>query len=429
MKLKNLNRVVILIMWLFTAFSCNGNENEPKLSIVELKLEKSSIVLEENETVSIKITSGNGSYKSSTSPTGIVSTHVKYNVIDITALKIGSTTLTVTDTKEKSATIAIEVETIPPVDPDADGKFSLAIYPDTQTEVYAHNYSLFVDRSEWIVSQRDALDIRGVLHIGDVVNWDDAPVREVWSPDDDHRQFVFAALGLQPLRDAGIPTSLSIGNHDTMATGGDNGGSARDTRYTYEYQRMTESFNYYLDDAELIPTWKAFEDEKVDNGYWTFEAAGVKWLALNIELWPHTAVTNWAKGVIEANPDRNVIIQSHNIFNGSCNIDGAGQDRERWQYGDNSPQRLWNQLVEPYTNVKIVTSGHTGNECANVFTTANGNKIIGTLQNNANGRDYNPVRILEINVNDGTAVTYHYATRDNSTKGHKELTGLTFIKE
>ncbi|MFT3943391.1 MAG: metallophosphoesterase [Ancrocorticia sp.] len=310
---------------------------------------------------------------------------------------------------------------------DADGKFSLAIYPDTQKEVYAYINSLFVDRSNWVVSQKDALDIRGVLHIGDVVNWDDAPIRNPWTTED-HPQYEYAVEGLNPLRAAGIPTSLSIGNHDTMATGGGNGGAARDPRYTYAYQRMTDSFNYYLDDAERIPTWKAFENGKVDNGYWTFEAAGARWLVLNLELWPRASVVNWAKGVIASNGDKNVVIQTHNVFNGSCNIDSAGQDVGQWQYGDSSPQRVWNQLVEPYSNVKVVTSGHTGYQCAKVFTTSAGNKVIGTLQNNANGKEHNPVRILEIDVNNGRATTWNHATRNNFTGDRVELAGLNFIR-
>lgn len=433
MKLKAINNTIVLIMFLLVGYSCNSKNDEPSPGpgVKELKLEKSSVELQEGESITVKIISGNGNYKTSTSTKDIVLTSpIDNKEISISGLKKGTTTVTVTDAKDKSATIAVKVEEkTPTVDPrDADGKFSFAIYPDTQTEVFAHNNSLFVDRSKWVVSQKDVLDIRGVLHIGDVVNWDDAPIRNPWTTVD-HPQYEFAVLGLKPLREAGIPTSLSIGNHDTMATGGGNGGSARDHCCTYEYQRMTESFNYYLDDAERIPTWKAFEEGKVDNGYWTFEAAEAKWLVINLELWPRTSVVEWAKGIIDANGDRNVIIQTHNLFNGSCTIDGAGQDKERWQYGDNSPQRVWNQLVEPYPNVKVVTSGHTGSQCAKVFTTSKGNNVVGTLQNNANGKDYNPVRILELDVKNGKATTWNYATRNNSTLNKVELTGLNFIRK
>lgn len=414
--------------------------------IVELKLEKNSIEIEEGKSTTVKITSGNGGYQVSTSPEGIVTALVnEENEISVTALKKGTTTITITDGKKKSATIAITVQE--KHDPDADGKFSLAIIGDTQVEPYPSTYTLFTERTEWIVSKIDEYDIRGVLHTGDVVNWDGSPVRNPWVPNADEQcQYVYAAMAMQILRDAGIPTSLSVGNHDTMATGGgdcgctqptptlncggarwDNDGKIGSNR-TYEYQRMTHSFNHYLDDAELIPTWVAYENEKVDNGYWTFEAAGAEWLVLNLELWPRTEVTSWAKDVIEANRNKNVIIQTHHMFDGNCNIPGGDSDRYGG-YGDNSPRRVWNQLVEPNSHVKIVTSGHVGNECAKIHTTANGHKVLGTLQNNPNGRDFNPTRILEIDVVNGTAKTWHYSPRDNRTVGAQTFTGLSFIKK
>lgn len=316
----------------------------------------------------------------------------------------------------------------PPVAPaDADGKFAMAIYPDTQTEVYADAYTRLLKRSQWVADNAKALDIRGVMHTGDVVNWDDAMDPYNWTTAN-HPQYEFAVKGLQPIIDSGLPLSMSIGNHDTMATGGGNGGSARDTRKTYEYQRITQSFNYYLDQAEKIPGWTAFEAGKVDNGYYTMEAAGAKWLILNMELWPRETALQWAKGVIASHPNYNVMIQSHNIFNGSCSIDGAGTDAQKWQYGDASPQRLWNQLVEPFSNVKVVTSGHTGVQCAQLFTTKAGNKVVGTLQNDANATD-NWVRLLEIDVANGTAKTWEYSSLRSLSANEKVFTGLSFLKK
>lgn len=321
---------------------------------------------------------------------------------------------------------------------DADGKFAFAIYPDTQTEVQSVGLFVkqqFIDRSNWVVANRDTLDIRAVLHVGDVVNWDTAPYREVWNPNDDHHQYVGAVRGLQPLRDANMPTSLSIGNHDSMATG-PIGGSARPTYETIPagvtvkmLQRMTDAFNYYLRHSEDIPTWQPFDPAKVDNGYWTLEAAGADWLVLNVELWPRAAVITWAKGIIEAHPTRNVIIHTHNMFTGSgstISIDGAGNDSTSWSYGDSSPQRTWNQLVEPYPNVKFVACGHTGTQGARMFTTGLGYKVVGVLGNNVSGT-YNPVRILEIDVANNSATTWNYATSDNQSRDLATFTGLGFI--
>lgn len=111
MKLKKLHLAILFLLCPFVGYSCGG-EKEITTPAEDLKLEKNSLVLEENETVSIKIISGNGSYKKSTSPMGIVSAHITGDLIDITALEIGNTTLTVTDARDKSASIAIGVKEV-----------------------------------------------------------------------------------------------------------------------------------------------------------------------------------------------------------------------------------------------------------------------------------------------------------------------------
>ena len=55
---------------------------------------------------------------------------------------------------------------------DGDGHFTIATYPDTQQEVFNWAGTRFIDRSQWLVDQRKALDLRFVVHTGDVVNWD-----------------------------------------------------------------------------------------------------------------------------------------------------------------------------------------------------------------------------------------------------------------
>lgn len=114
MKFKKVSIVILLLFHTFIGYSCGGDK-EISTPGEDLKLEKSSIIMEEAETVSIKIISGNGDYKRATSPMGIVEAHIKNGTIVITALQIGNTTLTVTDARNKSASIAIEVK-----EPDID---------------------------------------------------------------------------------------------------------------------------------------------------------------------------------------------------------------------------------------------------------------------------------------------------------------------
>src|SRR3954447_2081082 len=196
----------------------------------------------------------------------------------------------------------------PPAANEGDGTFTIATIPDTQPEVFSSADTRFVDRSKWLVAQKDALDLRFVAHTGDVVNWDT----------DAHDQYVIAEAALDPLEDAGIPYQLSIGNHDTLATGV--GGSARDPLRTREYQRTTTTFNQFWSAADYSALGGVFEAGKVDNTYSTFSAEGADWLVLNLELWPRVSVVDWAEGVIAGHPGHNVIIQTHSFLNPAGDI-------------------------------------------------------------------------------------------------------------
>ncbi|MCQ2478949.1 MAG: metallophosphoesterase, partial [Clostridia bacterium] len=92
---------------------------------------------------------------------------------------------------------------------DADGKFSLAIFPDTQQEVisYAAKNGNFLKRCEWLAENAKSFDVRFLVHTGDVVNWGDA----------DESQLVLASDGMAVIDEANIPVIYSLGNHDTAA--------------------------------------------------------------------------------------------------------------------------------------------------------------------------------------------------------------------
>lgn len=297
---------------------------------------------------------------------------------------------------------------------DGNGRFTVATYPDTQQEVFDWAGSRFLDRATWLVTQKAALDLRFVMHTGDVVNWDT----------DAHEQYVKAEAALDPLEAAGIPYQLSIGNHDTLATGP--GGGARDSRKTREYQRTTTTFNQFWKAADYGAVAGQFESGKVDNTYSTFTAEGADWLVLNLELWPRVAAVDWAEAVIASHPTHNVIIQTHSFLGADMAIDGAGQSVTRWGYGDSSPQYVYDRLVDPYSNVKVVTSGHTGSAGSKIVATTGGNRVaflLQTLHSNTN----NPVRLSEFDVAAGTISTRVYAPEDATTWDVNTLTGLTFI--
>lgn len=280
-----------------------------------------------------------------------------------------------------------------------DTVFSIAMIPDTQNEVrptVPRNFAdtRFRDRSQWLVDHREALDIRFVGHTGDVVNWGER----------DEYQYQVASDGVQPLEAAGIPFSLSIGNHDTRAVCA--GGSACPGESASVNVRLTPLFNQTFG-GRFTAQAGAYEAGRVDNHYSLFEAGGKRWMVLVLELWPRTPVVAWARGVVAAHPQHNVIITTHAYLDGNGTISGSNGG-----YGANSPQYLFDNLVKLYPNIRFVFSGHTGVAASRTDTGVNGNRIVSMLQ--TFHATTNPVRLIEIDTVANTATTHIYAPQTNT---------------
>ncbi|SDJ06546.1 carbohydrate-binding domain-containing protein [Nonomuraea jiangxiensis] len=292
-----------------------------------------------------------------------------------------------------------------------DTTFSFAVMPDTQQEVLNASDTRFGNRTDWLARNKSALDLRFVTHSGDVVNWD--------TPD--HSQYVIAQNAMRALEAAKVPYSLAIGNHDTQATGV--GGSARDPARTRELVRDTTVFNRYFTAARFGAVGGQFEQGKVDNSYSTYEAGGLQWLVLTLELWPRAEAVTWAKGVVAAHPRHNVIVVTHDY------IDGNGAIEQSASYGATSPQYLFDNLVKQYANVKFVFSGHTGIAANRVDTGVHGNKIYSFMQT-FHSNTTNPVRMLEIDTKADSVRTWIYAPYNDQsfTEYDRSFTGIGLVR-
>ncbi|SNT08258.1 Calcineurin-like phosphoesterase [Asanoa hainanensis] len=293
----------------------------------------------------------------------------------------------------------------------ADTKFSFAVMPDTQQEVLNASDTRFLNRTNWLVGNRSALDLRFVTSSGDVVNWD--------TPD--HSQYVIARNAMRPLETARIPYSLAIGNHDTQATGV--GGSARDPAHTRELVRDTTVFNQYFTAGQYGAVRGQFEPGKVDNSYSTFEGGGAQWLVLTLELWPRVEAVNWAKSVVAANPHSNVIVVTHDYIDGNGNIEQSAS------YGATSPQYLYDNLIKQYANIQFVFSGHVGIAGNRVDTGVHGNKIYSFLQT-FHSNTTNPVRLVEIDTASESLHTWIYGpyTNQTFTEYDRTISGIGVVR-
>lgn len=269
---------------------------------------------------------------------------------------------------------------------DADGKFTIAILPDTQQEVIGESAienELFLNRTEWLAENKEELDLRFVIHTGDIVNWGN----------EEPEQFEIASEAIAVLDEADIPVGLCLGNHDTAAVGV--GGSAADPDNTKTRVRDTESFNEYFS-LDRYPDCIPFEDDKIDNAYQFFEAGGKEWLVLTLELWPRGDVIAWANRIVEMHSDKNVIVATHSYLTSSGEL-----MQSNGGYGATSPQYLYDTFISKHENIKLVFCGHNGTSAMREDFGESGEKIV-SLLGCYHSSDKNPVQIVEIDVNEGT---------------------------
>jgi hypothetical protein len=285
---------------------------------------------------------------------------------------------------------------IPATDPSTSTTFSFAVMPDTQQEVLNPSDTRFVNRTQWLVKQKTALNLKFVTHTGDVHNWDTA----------DHSQYAASSKAMKVLEDANIPYSLAIGNHDSEATGV--GGGAAPGGNTRVKARDTSTFNSYYNASRYGGVSGAFEKDKVDNIYSLYNAGGKKFMVMPLEMWPRASVVNWAKTVIASHPDYNVIISTHDYLSGTGALETVAP------YGDTTAAALFKNLVSQYSNIKMVVSGHTGFAASRVDTGVHGNKIY-DFMTTIHSTTTNPTRMFTIDTKAGTIKTWIYCPSKNLT--------------
>lgn len=311
--------------------------------------------------------------------------------------------------------------TAPDPSPDPNNTFSIAVIGDTQAETGWPTDSRFPNRTAWLAANKKSLNLRYVIHTGDMVNWG-------WLAPN---QYAVAKNAMSTLTRAGLPYSPAIGNHDTRAVGWNGipgsrayGGSA----YAYNPEcatrlgpsacdtkklvRNTTEFNAAFPMRSLTANvGGTFEGGKVDNMWTTFAAGGSKWLILSLEFSPRKAAVEWGRKVVASHPDHNVILATHYYLNGNGKISGSNSG-----YGEASGRYLYDRIVSKYTNVKIVTSGHVGKYTRRTDTIRR-NKVVSYL-GDALGSSDNPVRILTINTKTGVVknTVYRKMTSSSATR-------------
>jgi hypothetical protein len=216
--------------------------------------------------------------------------------------------------------------------------FTIIALPDTQ--YYAATYGqIFEEQANWIVANKDALNIVMVLHEGDVV---DADVAAQWD---------VASTSLHRLDDI-VPYFITAGNHDYH-----NG--CRDS--------MIDAYFPVAGFAARPSFGGTAEPGRIENNYGVVPVGGgVSWLVLALEFGPRDEILTWADGIVGQHPELPTVIVTHAyLSNDSTRFDHLTRPDQLYSPNSypisgsiNDGEQMWQKLVSKHDNIKLVLSGH-----------------------------------------------------------------------
>ena len=201
-----------------------------------------------------------------------------------------------------------------------DFDYSFVVIGDTQTIAYKtpEKFRLIYD---WIIENKEKKNIKFVMGLGDIT---DQSLDREWN---------LAMYNIRRMADAGIPFSLTRGNHDMVDTFNKN----------YSYSEFSSSVEGSFDDS-MLNTWQKFS------------VGNRKYIVFALDFGPSDAVLSWAEEIIVAHPNHNVIITTHSyLYRDGTTLDASDLYPPT---SGNTGDHMWEKLIKKHENIVLVLSGH-----------------------------------------------------------------------
>lgn len=211
--------------------------------------------------------------------------------------------------------------------------------PDTQFYACAYD-EIFEAQTRFIADNAEPMRLGIVVHTGDIVDADNAA------------QWDVAARALHVL-DGRVPYLLSVGNHDINGARG-------------------SLIDRYFEPPDLDNAGCAqlgFKDAgHVENSFAVVELRGEPWLFVGIEFGPRDTAIDWANEVLREHRSLRAVLFTHAyLYEDDQRYDRAIQPLQRNHpdrygitpdQGIGDGQDIFEAVVEPNENVRLVLSGH-----------------------------------------------------------------------
>ncbi|QBQ42327.1 serine/threonine protein phosphatase [Sphingobacterium psychroaquaticum] len=232
--------------------------------------------------------------------------------------------------------------------------WSLVLLPDPQTySRYHRNGGILNLMTSWIYENVEALNMQFVLCTGDLVEQNDFmnPQGNTGNMNS-QQQWSFVRSAFSKF-DNHVPYVLATGNHDY----GYKSAEYRSTNYDKYFSVEQNSMNFRAL-REIGPALNGASTSV--NALYEFKTPQNKnILVMVLEFGPRDTVVNWAKDVLNNKKyvDKDVILLTHVFLNKNSNhIKTQKYKMEDVNYGE----ALFEKLVKPSKNIRLVFSGHIG---------------------------------------------------------------------
>ncbi len=234
-------------------------------------------------------------------------------------------------------------------DPDS---YTWILLPDLQTyQKFGRNQALFQLMTDWIVDQKENLNIKLVLCTGDLVEQDNLLVPDGKNGDQPSvKQWEAVQRGLSKLNNT-IPYILCTGNHDYGIKSAENRYSQFNSYFPPQGNLLTQSLL-----VEMAPNGLGVKT--LENACYQWKSPmGQSFLIFSLEFAPRTEILSWAKEVA-ASPkyqDHIGVVLTHSYINSQ----GKRTHLEKYPLTNaNYGEEIWKDFVQPSAIMRFVFCGH-----------------------------------------------------------------------
>ncbi len=252
-----------------------------------------------------------------------------------------------------------------------NNSWSVILLPDIQNYVkWGYNQPILDLMMAWIEHHIDSLNIKMVLHTGDIVEQNDLFIPANNGNLTAQKQWEFAAKAFSRLNGK-VPYITALGNHDFSIDA-----SLKRTSRFGEFFRIDDNFlnkrilvQNGIDESGQPTLQNSAYEVKSPNG-------GKDYLFMTIEYAPRDTVITWAKKIekLEQYKNHRVVLLTHAYLTPKdehwsgeprwfmyepYTIDNQSQKSFRYllPFANNGKQ-IWEKLVQPASNIELVLSGH-----------------------------------------------------------------------